>query len=237
MIPTRPQDVRHKIELFRLLTAIADDTDLSTSIYFKGGTCASMLGYLDRFSVDLDFDLDPKANIQTITAHLKKVFVSLKFEIKDQSQKVPEFFLRYESPKNSRNTIKVDAFGPVFKNNHYKPQFFPEIDRTLISQTIETMFANKLVAVLDRFEKHKSIAGRDIYDIHHFFYEGYSYESALITERTGLTPTVYLKKLSNFISEHVTETVIDQDLNPLLPDKTFQKIRKVLKTEVLTMLS
>ncbi|HIP71371.1 MAG TPA: hypothetical protein EYH05_08260, partial [Anaerolineae bacterium] len=51
------QLAKHRIQLTRLLTEILDDPYLAASLYFKGGTCAAMLGYLDRFSVDLDFDL------------------------------------------------------------------------------------------------------------------------------------------------------------------------------------
>ncbi len=46
----------HKAWLYRVLEGIASDKYLPSVLYFKGGTCASMLGWLDRFSVDLDFD-------------------------------------------------------------------------------------------------------------------------------------------------------------------------------------
>ena len=98
------------------------------------------------------------------------------------------------------------------------------------------MFANKLVAVLDRFERNNSIAGRDIYDIHHFFLNGYDYNKDVIAERTGLNLIDFFKKLSDFISEHVTETILNQDLNPLIPYEQFNKFRKVLKRETLMFL-
>ena len=46
------------------------------------------------------------------------------------------------------------------------------------------MFAHKLVAVMDRFKKTGSIAGRDIYDIHYFFMNGFEYDADVIKERT-----------------------------------------------------
>lgn len=236
MIPTRLQDIRHKTQLLRLLTKIADNNFLAQNLYFKGGTCASMLGFLDRFSVDLDFDLNPKADVLKIRLELEKVFFDLELKIDQQSQKVPEYFLKYVASDNQRNTLKIDAFGPVFKANIYKPQFLAEIDRTLICQTIETMFANKLVAASERFEENGSIAGRDIYDIHYFFNQGHSFESSLIEERTGLKAQKYLEKLIKFIEKKVTQTIIDGDLNALLPLAKFQRIRKVLRQEVLTIL-
>lgn len=236
MIPARLQDIRHKTQLLRLLTKIADNNFLAQNLYFKGGTCASMLNFLDRFSIDLDFDLNPKADVLKIRSELEKTFANLDFKVSQQSQKVPEYFLKYIAPDNERNTLKIDAFGSVFKTNVYKPQYLPEIDRTLNCQTIETMFANKLVAASERFEKHHTVAGRDIYDIHYFFNAGYSFESAVIEERTGLTTKKYLQRLVKLIEKEVTETMINEDLNALLPLDKFQKIRKILKQEVITIL-
>jgi hypothetical protein len=98
------------------------------------------------------------------------------------------------------------------------------------------MFAHKLVAVLDRFEKTGGIAGRDIYDIHHFFMNGFDYNSEVIAERTKMLVRDYLVKLTDFIEKKVTDKIISEDLSTLLPYAEFTKIRKVLKREVLTLL-
>jgi len=100
-----------------------------------------------------------------------------------------------------------------------------------------TKFANKLVAVTDRYEMHQTIAGRDIYDIHNFFIHGYSYHAPVIQERIGLTPKDYFGKLIDFIKEHVNQTIINEDLNALLPANQFQQIRKILLTETLSLLT
>lgn len=46
----------------------------------------------------------------------------------------------------------------------------------------------------------------------------------------------FFKKLSDFINEHVTEIILNQDLNPLIPYERFNKFRKILKREVLMFL-
>jgi hypothetical protein len=107
----------------------------------------------------------------------------------------------------------------------------------MYSQTIETMFTNKLVAVTDRYNAHKTIAGRDIYDIHYFLVHGYAYHGPVIQERTGLSPQDCLGKLVDFIKEHVTQTIIIEDLNTLLPNKQFQQVRKILLPETLSLLT
>ena len=121
--------------------------------------------------------------------------------------------------------------------NRYKIQYFAEIDRLINSQTLETIVANKFVAVMDRYRQHHTIAGRDIYDIHHFMINGYPYEPSVITERTGLESKVFFQTLIDFIQEHVTQTIVQEDLNALLPAREFQAIRKILIPETLALLS
>jgi predicted nucleotidyltransferase component of viral defense system len=237
MIDLRPEDIIHKSHISRLLMEIVDQPVMAQSLAFKGGTCASMLGYLDRFSVDLDFDILKKADEVKLRKAFHEIFDLLGFKVTLEFDKAVFFQLHYPSSSGKRSTLKVSASNIIVKANQYKVQYFPEIDRLMNSQTIETMFANKLVAITDRYTQHKTIAGRDIYDIHHFFIQGYSFDGAVIRERTGLEPKEYFGKLFDFIKEHVTQTVINEDLNSLLPNKQFQQIRKILIPETLSMLS
>lgn len=46
----------------------------------------------------------------------------------------------------------------------------------------------------------------------------------------------YVRKLARFIEDEVTEKILIEDLNVLLPNDKFQKIRKSLKDEVLIYL-
>ena len=41
----------------------------------------------------------------------------------------------------------------------------------------------------------------------------------------------FFKKLKKFITEKITNTILDQDLNQLLPYDKFKQIRKTLKDE------
>ncbi|EKD43214.1 MAG: hypothetical protein ACD_72C00407G0004 [uncultured bacterium] len=239
MIIPKPADTLHKAWLYRLLTKLADDIWLTQHLYFKGGTCAALLNRLDRFSVDLDFDFI-EATPTTILAcrtKLKQHFSDLGLTIKDESKIGLQYFLKYAALPNQRSIIKVEASFPPPQSNIYETLYFDEIDRTLCTQTIETMFANKLVALLDRWEKHQSLAGRDIYDIHYFFLRGYRYHTAIIEERRATSVEKFFQELITFIASHVTTTVLQQDLNMLLPAETFQRIRPILKAETLRLLN
>jgi predicted nucleotidyltransferase component of viral defense system len=237
MITLNPQDAIHKAWLYRLLIAIVDNTNLP-NLYFKGGTCASMAGFLDRFSIDLDFDyVGEHKDLAKVRLELEKIFKELGLKIDDASKKVPQYFLKYPTKDvSSRNTLKIDITFPPPQANVYEPIKLVDIGRVVVCQNISTMFANKLSAVLDRFKRHNSIAGRDIYDIHYFFLNGYDYNREVIIERNGLNLIDFFKELSAFISEHITETILNQDLNPLIPYERFNKLRKVLKRETLMFL-
>jgi len=226
----------HKFIMQKVLMAIADDNFLVSNIYFKGGTCAVMLGYLDRFSVDLDFDIKKDADRDMIDEHINKIFNNLDLKI-DIKQKEKLFYtVKYKSKENFRSTLKLSISDDVCKSSVYKPYKFDLIDRTLMCQDLSTMFANKLVAPIDRFKIKKIIAARDIFDIHEFFISDYPINYAVIKERTGLEFKEYIKKLIAFIDKNVTEKIIDQDLNYLLDYDKFKKIRKTLKQDTLLYL-
>ncbi len=236
MIDLRPEDIIHKSYLNRLLIEVVDQPLLARSLAFKGGSCAAMLGYLDRFSVDLDFDVLKDADETALRNILHQIFDRLGFGVTLEFDKVLFFQLRYPNDPKKRNTLKVSASSIRIKANQYRVQYLPEIDRLINSQTIETMFANKLAAVTDRYAQHQTIAGRDLYDIHYFFIKGFTYHGAVIAERTGLNPGEYFQELIDFIKKHVNQRIVDEDLNSLLPYKKFQQIRKILIPETLAIL-
>jgi len=236
MILPKREDALHKAMMFRVLSTIASDPDVSQSFFFKGGTCASMLGYLDRFSIDLDFDLKLKVDKNLIRKKIHILLTSLKMTIDKESRKELFFIAKYVAPNRDRNTLKVSIVDSQLKSNVYEPRFFSDIGRYLQCQTIETMFANKLVALMDRYEKYQSLAGRDLYDIHHFFLNSYMYENNVIIERRNMAPVVYLEKLRSFIETKITQKIIDQDLNYLLPTDQFRSVRKTIKRETLIFL-
>lgn len=237
MLLPQQKDAIHKAWLYRLLSGIFDDALLAKHLYFKGGTCAAMLGYLDRFSVDLDFDFGgDEKDISQIRGLLENVFADLGLTVHDQSRLGLQYFLKYDAKDGERNTIKIDTNFPPPQTNRYEPKRFTTIDRIITCQTLETMVANKLVALMDRYQHSEAIAGRDIYDIHHFFLKGYSYSPEIIRERTKKEPKKFFADLIRFIEEHITDTIISQDLNVLLSYEKFRRIRKTLKLETLAAL-
>lgn len=245
MILIKDSDVLHKFQLQQLLIAVVDDSYLSQYSAFKGGTCAEMSGFLDRFSVDLDFDAVGKVDENKFRSCIDKITKKLGL-IDDNKQssaskasknKESLFFnFKYIAPQNQRNKLKFSFFENTVTSNEYETRFLSEINRTVKCQTLGTMVANKFVTPIDRYERHKEIEGRDIYDIYYFIQEGYEINEAVIKERTDLEFDEYIKKLVKFIDEKVTDKIIQEDLNMLLPLEKFSKIRKTLKQDTLLYL-
>lgn len=229
-------DIPHKIALYSLLRSVLSDQLLSQQIYFKGGTCASMLGYLDRFSVDLDFDLIDNKNKEILRERVHQIIARLGFEIKDESQQHLQFFIKYRHDANVRNTLKLEIVDIVAKANKYELVNLADINMHCHAQTVDTMFANKLVALQSRFEKTGKIAGRDVYDIHHFFKKNYDINLEVIEELRSKPVKSYFSEVIEFIDTRVTIELLRQDLNPLVSATDLRKILPELKGELLVYL-
>ncbi|HMO16523.1 MAG TPA: nucleotidyl transferase AbiEii/AbiGii toxin family protein [Oligoflexia bacterium] len=236
IIPSK-EDSIHRAWLFRILSEIAESPYLLKILRFKGGTCAAMQGILPRFSVDLDFDLLDYEEINKCKIELEKIFASLDLSIKDQSEFVPQYFLKYPGSSKGRSIVKIDCTTSPPQANKYEPYLFTDLNKIIICQTRPTMFANKLVAILDRHKKHGGIAGRDLFDIQTFSLLGLNYETKVIEERWKTTTFQFMSELRDFISANISQQFIDEDLNPLLPNQEFKKIRKHIKREVLMWIS
>jgi len=236
MIVPHPKDAKHKNQLLRLLKQVLSNPVLSNNLYFKGGTFAALVGVLDRFSVDLDFDLLDIRKKTFMRKECYKVFKKLDLKVKDESRNHLQFFLKYKAKENERNTLKLEINDEINFKNQYEKQYLSEINMYCQAQTFSTMFANKLIASKNRFDKSGKVAGRDFYDIHKFFLEGLTVNEQVIHEKTGLSYKDFLLKLIDFITQTVTEKDLLQDLNPLLPSEKMGFVKNQLKPELLILL-
>ncbi len=236
MIVPSKAEITHKNQLFLLLKEILKDPFLSQNLMFKGGTYASLRGVLDRFSVDLDFDLPNKVSKDEVREKCYNIFRKLDLEIKDESKKHLQFFLKYDAPKRQRNTLKLEITDDVSKYNEYEKVLLRQVRMYCNGHSLDTMFANKLYACKARFDKNGKIAGRDFYDIYKFSLQGIGINSKVIEERAGESYVNYLKLLISFVEEYLTERLLNQDLNPLLKQEELDKVLPNIKEGVIVFL-
>mgnify|MGYP001002799140 CR=1 FL=1 len=233
MIVPNKKDIRHKNQIFLLLREILKDPFLSQNLMFKGGTYASLRGVLDRFSIDLDFDLPDKDKKNEIRQKCYEIFKKLNLEIKDESKNYLQFFLKYDAPDGERNTLKLEINDDVSKYNTYEKVLLEQVNMYCNGHTLDTMFANKLVACKARYDKNGKIAGRDFYDIYQFFLQGIDINKNVIEDKTDMKYTEYLKSVLTFIENQVTEKLLNQDLNPLMKQGGIDKLLPHLKEDII----
>lgn len=230
------REIKHKNQLYILLKEILQDPLLSQNLMFKGGTYASLRGVLDRFSIDLDFDLPEKSKKEDIRKRCYEIFKKLSLEIKDESRRHLQFFLKYQAPEGERNTLKLEINDDVSKYNEYEKVLLEQVNMYCNGHTLDTMFANKLFACKARYDKNGKIAGRDFYDIYKFFLQGLSINEKVVEERSGMEYVNYLKSLITFINKHLTMTLLNQDLNPLVKQKDLDKLLIHIKGDIVSFL-
>lgn len=236
MIVPNKKDIRHKNQIFLLLREILKDPLLSQNLMFKGGTYASLRGVLDRFSVDLDFDLPNKEIKKEIEKKCYQIFKKLNLEIKDQSKNYLQFFLRYDAPDEERNTLKLEINDDVSKYNKYEKVLLEQVNMYCNGHTLDTMFANKLVACKARYDKNGKIAGRDFYDTYQFFLQGIDINKKVVEDRTSVKYIDYIRSLIPFINTHLTDKLLNQDLNPLMKQRDVDTLLPHLKDDLIIFL-
>ena len=221
---------KHKQVLTQVLLDIIKS--LGSKLAFKGGTAAMLFYDLPRMSLDLGFDLLENLNDENIDS-LKEILGKYGIVKEYRDKKYTIFFL-LDYEKYFPN-IKIEINKRVWKNNVYDLVRFLGIEIKIADKT--SSFSNKLVALSER----RTIAARDLFDVHYFFKLGYSINENLIKERTNKSLNEYLSYLKKFIKKHYTiknvlsglGEVLDEDQkkwakNHLL-DETIKEIEKLIK--------
>jgi len=229
MILLRPQDTIHKVQLTRLLTEILDNPTLSQNLYFKGGTCAAMLGYLDRFSVDLDFDLLDETKEDYVFGQIKKILESYG-TLKEASKKRfnLSFILSYKNKDLNAQNVKVDINRRNFGSQYEVKSYLGISMKVMVEEDIT---ANKLVAMYERFGK----TNRDIFDVWFFLHNNWPVNKKLVECRTSLMYKEFLQKCIDSL-EKVSNKNILSGMGELLDEKQKNWVKSKLKTETIFLL-
>jgi predicted nucleotidyltransferase component of viral defense system len=150
-------------------------------LIFKGGTALKRCHFGDyRFSEDLDFTLARREEFVQIRAGLEEVYelvaqgsgIGFSFEAEDRQTHVNSytFYLRYQGPLPTPNTVKVDitiAEILLFPVEHLQVlrtyQEFEDVpeDRPIAVYSLNEIATEKIVALQDRARNEP----RDLYDL------------------------------------------------------------------------
>lgn len=218
--------VTHKNILIRILKDIYTDTTIGPLLGFKGGTAAYLFYGLNRFSVDLDFDLLDASKKHLVFEQLKKILEE-HGTIKDAYEKTHTLFLMISYQDKSQN-IKVEVnlrnFGSQYEIKSY-------LGISMKVMVKGDMAAHKMVAMLERLGN----ANRDIFDTYFFLKNNWPINTQIIKTRTDLSMHQFLKKCIQEL-ESLSDRNILSGLGELLDAKQKVWVKKNLRTETIFLL-
>jgi len=220
---------KHRNISLKILKDIYGDPSVGTVLGFKGGTAAMFFYELDRFSVDLDFDLLDQEKEDYV---FDKINIILsKYGIVKEARK-KRFNLLYilsytgKSPKDHNIKIEINrrSFG-----SKYDIRSFLGISMQVMVQ--EDMFANKFCALYERIGK----TNRDIYDVWFFLNNNWPINKKIIEERFNMSYSEFLKKVIKVMDQFDNKNIL-AGMGELVNEKQKIWIKSKLKKEVLFLL-
>jgi predicted nucleotidyltransferase component of viral defense system len=199
----------HKNIMLQILKDIYSDTSISSSLGFKGGTAAYLFYDLERFSVDLDFDLLDDNKRDLIFTKIE-VIAKNYGKLKDLRKKRYSLFflLSYEEKvQNIKIEINCRSFGSRYEIKTY-------LGISMLVMIKEDMFANKLVAMYERLGK----TNRDIYDIWFFLKNNWSINKNIVEHRTNMSFQELLQKCIDLLEKTSNRNILS-GIGELLDEK------------------
>ncbi len=190
----------HKTILFQILKGIYSDTNISPFLGFKGGTAALMFYGLDRFSVDLDFDLLDESREDQVFEQVISI-VKQYGMLKETHKKRFSLFclLSYEDrAHNIKVEINRRQFGSRYEIKTY-------LGVSMLVMVPEDMFAHKLMAMHERIGK----TSRDIYDVWFFLQHRFPINKQIVEQRSKMTYDKLLQKCIGQLEKMSNRHILD----------------------------
>ncbi len=213
----------HRQIMFNVLSGIYK-SEVGRLLGFKGGTMAYFFYGLDRFSVDLDFDLLDKQSITQVQEQLSPI-LSKYGQLKDVTNKRFTLFYLLNYQSGQRN-LKIEISKRLKLPVTYRQANFFGVPIKIMR--IEDSFATKLLACLTRTHT----AYRDFYDVYFYLTKGIQANPEVIKIGSGQSVDDYLDKLIKFVQNKLTNRAVINAIGELVDGKTKEWIRKSFKLEL-----
>lgn len=214
---------KHKIIMVQILKDIYQNILISPFLGFKGGTACYLFYGLDRYSVDLDFDLLKPDLKKAVYQEIKKI-IKKHAIIKEQYIKKNTIFFLLSYGEKEHN-IKIEISTRNLKN-HY--QILNYLGISMLVMDKKDIFANKLIALTKR----KKSANRDVFDLYYFFSKHWGINEDIIKLWTNNSLKKYLKNCIQYV-ERIDNRQILQGLGEIIDGKQKAWVKEKLKEEVL----
>ena len=190
----------HKTILFQILKDIYMDTSISPYLGLKGGTAALMFYGLDRFSVDLDFDLLDERQEDNVFERVVQIAENYG-TLKESHKKHFSLFCLIAYDDKSRN-IKVEINRRQYGSQYEIKTYLCVSMQVMV---LEDMFAHKLVALTERVGK----TSRDIYDVWFFLHARYPLNKSIVEKRTNLEFNAFIHHCVSLVEQVKDRHILD----------------------------
>jgi len=216
----------HKTILFQILKDIYMDTNISPFLGFKGGTAAFMFYGLDRFSVDLDFDLLDESREDYVFEQVINI-IKKYGTLKESHKKRFNLFCVISYNDKARN-IKVEINRRQF-GSRYEIRTYLGVSMQVM--VIGDMFSHKLMAMHERIGE----TSRDIYDVWFFLQARYPINKSIVENRAGEPFSRLVEKCIGQLEKMDNRHILD-GLGELLTPKQKDWARAKLREETIALL-
>lgn len=219
----------HKNVLVKILKDLYADTTIGPILGFKGGTAAYLFYGLNRFSVDLDFDLLDQKKEDYVFERIRKILEKYGVVKEAQKKRFNLFYvLSYNEKVEGAQNVKVEVNRREF-GSKYEVKSYLGISMKVMVR--EDMAAHKLVVMFERI----GVTNRDIYDAWFFLQNDWSINKEIVEKRTGISFRNFLQKCIGAL-EKVSDQNILAGMGELLDEKQKAYVKTNLRKEVLFLL-
>lgn len=219
----------HKNILIKILKDIYTDGTLGPVLGFKGGTAAHLFYELNRFSVDLDFDLLDAKKEEYVFERIKNILENYGTVKQAEKKRFNLLFvLDYEHKIPGAQNIKVEINRRVF-GSQYEVKSYLGISMQVMVR--EDMFAHKLCAMYERIGK----TNRDIFDVWFFLQKEWPVHTEIVESRIGMSFAEFLQKCIGLL-ENMTDQNMLSGMGELLDAKQKAWVKAKLRSETIFLL-
>lgn len=216
----------HMSILIKVLKDIYTHPAIGPILGFKGGTAAHLFYNLDRFSVDLDFDLLDASKENLVFVELTNILTKYgHIKTADKKRFSLIYILTYDEKDPGAQNIKVEVnrrnFGSKYAIKSY-------LGISMKVMTPDDMAANKLVAFYERIGK----TNRDIYDTWFFFANNWPINQELVEKRIKMPFKDFLVICCALLEKTDNKNILS-GMGEVLTEKQKAWVKSKLKEELL----
>ncbi len=216
----------HRSILIDVLKEIYSDSSLGPILGFKGGTALYLFHNLDRFSVDLDFNLLDLSVEEKVFQRILEIVKSYG-ALKDHAIKRFGALIAINYSKGNHR-LKLDISNRQ-TNDSYELRLYLGIPVKVM--VLEDMAANKLMALTER----KTPAARDVFDMNFILKNYIDINEKLIKDRLNRSLKDQLTYSIDYLEDNFKSNLLD-GLGELVEDKQKAWIQDKMKEDTIMRL-